>query len=197
MRKNPNVIRLFIIVLVLMSIGGYLLAQDSETETPEPANTMSGMGGMDDMETEFSVDELAPLVRGLYEGEELFFIHTEASDPDVAALLTDMMGPEVIVVPSLADIDEDILAGVYVFTNGLSGMGPMGFQPDVFDSVPGEDDYSPLRTIQLVTWAEDATPRLLDSVEAIQAAEADGELDIERSGMVVNMPILVWSEDSR
>ena len=197
MRKNRNVIRVFIIVLILMSIGGYLLAQDSETETPEPANTMSGMGGMDDMETEFSVDELAPLVRGLYDGEELFFIHTEASDPDVGTLLTDMMGPEVIVVPSLAEIDEDILANVYVFTNGLSGMGPMGFQPDVFDSVPGDEDYSPLRTIQLVTWAEDATARLLDSVEAIQAAEADGELDIERSGIVVNMPILVWSEDSR
>lgn len=197
MRKNPNVIRFFIIVLVLMSIGGYLLAQDSETETPEPANTMSGMGGMDDMETEFSVDELAPLVRGLYDGEELFFIHTEASDPDVATLLTDMMGPEVIVVPSLAEIDEDILAYVYVFTNGLSGMGPMGFQPDVFDSVPGEDDYSPLRAIQLVTWAEDTTPRLLDNVEAIQAAEAAGELDIERSGVVVNMPILVWAGGTR
>lgn len=197
MRKNRNVIHLFIMTLVLMSIGGYLLAQDSETETPEPANTMSGMGGMDDMETEFSVDELAPLVRGLYDGEELFFIHTEASDPDVAALLTDMMGPEVIVVPSLTEIDEDILAYVYVFTNGLSGMGPMGFQPDVFDSVPGDDDYSPLRTLQLVTWADDATPRLLDNVEAIQAAEAAGELIIEQPGIVVNMPILVWADGQR
>jgi hypothetical protein len=197
MRKNRNVIHLLIMAFVLMSISGYLLAQDGETETPEPANTMSGMGGMDDMETEFSVDELAPLVRGLYDGEELFFIHTETSDPDVAALLTDMMGPEVIVVPSLAEIDEDILAYVYVFTNGIAGMGPMGFQPDIFDSVPGDDDYSPLRTIQLVTWTDDATPRLLDNVEAIQAAEAAGELVIEQSGIVVNMPILVWADGSR
>lgn len=194
MRKNNYFMRLLMLALVLMSMGGYLLAQDSATETPEPANTMSGM---DDMETEFSVDDLAPLVRGLYNGEELFFIHTEASDPGVAALLTDMMGPQVIVVPALAEIDEDILAHVYVFTNGIAGMGPMGFQPDVFDSVPGDDNYSPLRTLQLVIWAEDATPRFLDSVEAIQVAEAADEIGIEQPGIVVNMPILVWLGGTR
>jgi hypothetical protein len=32
----------------------------------------------------------------------VFFIHTEASDPDVASLLTEMMGPQVMIVPSLA-----------------------------------------------------------------------------------------------
>jgi hypothetical protein len=197
MRKNSNFIRLLILALVLMSISGYILAQDTATATPEPGNTMSGMSDMDDMEMDLSVDEFAPLVRGLYNGDELFFIHTEASDPDVAEMLAVMMGPEVIVVPSLAEINEDILAHVYVFTNGISGMGPMGFQPDVFDSVPGNDDYSPLRTIHLVTWVGDATPRLLDNVEAIQVAEGAGELVIEQPGIVVNMPILVWSGETR
>ena len=36
MRKNRNVIHLLIMAFVLMSISGYLLAQDGETETPEP-----------------------------------------------------------------------------------------------------------------------------------------------------------------
>lgn len=33
---------------------------------------------------------------------EILFIHTEASDPKVAELLTRMMGPKVVVVPGLA-----------------------------------------------------------------------------------------------
>ncbi|MBW3550970.1 MAG: hypothetical protein KY442_09185, partial [Proteobacteria bacterium] len=55
-------------------------------------------------------------------------------------------------LPALADTPDDLLAGVYVFENGVEGHGPFGFQPDVFDSVPGEEDYSPLRRIYLVQW---------------------------------------------
>jgi hypothetical protein len=136
--------------------------------------------------------DLAPLVTGFYNGEEVLFIHTEASDPDVAKMLTDMMGPHVVLVPELAQAPEPLLANVYVFTNGVQGMGPFGFQPDVFDSVPGEEGYRPLRTVSLVTWQEGATPRELRSVEEIQAAEAAGEVAISLPDIVVNMPILSW-----
>jgi hypothetical protein len=148
---------------------------------------MSGMGEMD-----FSTDEFAPLVQGIYEGGEVFFIHTEASDPDIAELLTNMMGHEVVTVVGLAAISGDLLGNVYVFTNGLSGTGPLGFQPDVFDSIPGDEDYSPLRAVNLVTWQENATPSQLNSVDEIMAAASEQELEIEQPGIVVNMPILVW-----
>jgi len=169
-------------------------AQQEPTATPEPTSAMSGMG---QMETAFSSDDLAPLVRGIYEGDELFFIHTEASDPDVASLLTEMMGPQVVAVPGLADIPDELLGNVYVFTNGVAGNGPMGFQPDIFDSIPGDEAYTPLRALNLVTWQEEAAPRMLDNVADIEAAQAEGEVEIERPGIVVNMPILVWPGGQR
>ncbi|MAS35403.1 MAG: hypothetical protein CL610_15440 [Anaerolineaceae bacterium] len=169
-------------------------AQPEPTATPEPSSAMSGMG---QMETAFSSDDLAPLVRGIYEGDELFFIHTEASDLDVASLLTEMMGPQVVTVPGLADIPDELLGNVYVFTNGVNGGGPMGFQPDIFDSIPGDEVYTPLRALNLVTWQAGAAPRMLDSVAEIEAAQAKGEVVIERPGIVVNMPILVWPGGQR
>jgi hypothetical protein len=78
-----------------------------------------------------SSQNLTPPVRGLFRSKELFFIHTEASDPQVAGMLTKMMGPKVFTVPSLAKIPRDLLANVYVFTNGVKGDGPFGFQVDV------------------------------------------------------------------
>jgi hypothetical protein len=134
---------------------------------------------------------------GYYNGGEVLFIHTEASDPDVADMLTDMMGPQVVLAPELAQAPESLLANVYVYTNGIQGMGPFGFQPDVFDSVPGEGSYRPLRAVNLVTWQEGVTARELRSVEEIQSAEGDGEVSIARPGIVVNMPILSWPGGSR
>lgn len=153
-----------------------------------------GMGGM---AGDVTTGDLAPLVRGFYAGDELFFIHTEASDADVAQLLTEMMGPEVVVVPELAGTPDELLADVYVFQNGVAGMGPFGFQADVFDSVPGDAGYRPLRSVKLVTWADDAALRLLASVDAIREAEADGELTVTEPGVVANLPILSWPGGSR
>lgn len=159
--------------------------------TPEAqAQRQPMMGGMEGMEQ--TAGDFAPLVRGLYEGEELFFIHTEASDPQVAQMLTEMMGPRVVLLPKLAGAPEELLANVYVFTNGVEGDGPFGFQPDVFDAVPGDEGYSPLRAVNLVTWQEGAEARVLGSAEEVQEAESAGEISIERSRVVVNMPVLVW-----
>lgn len=158
--------------------------------TPEAqAQRQPMMGGMAGEQT---AGDFAPLVKGLYEGEELFFIHTEASDPQVAQMLTEMMGPRVVLLPKLAGAPEELLANVYVFTNGVEGDGPFGFQPDVFDAVPGDEGYSPLRAVNLVTWQEGAEARVLGSAEEVQEAESAGEISIERSRVVVNMPVLVW-----
>lgn len=187
---------LFIISIVfLVTIGFSVLAQD-ETPTTEPMGSMSGMGSME-MVTDFSVDNLAPLVRGIYEGEDVLFLHTEVSDESIANLLTEMMGPEVVVVPSLAEIPQELLGNVYVFTNGIVDGGPLGFQPDIFDSVPGDDSYTPLRQINLVTWNEDSHPLQLNNVDELFEAEDVSDLLIEPSGIVVNMPILVWADESR
>ncbi len=140
---------------------------------------------------------LTPPVKGLYKGKEILFIHTEASDPQVAGMLTQMMGPKVLTVPSMAKISKDLLADVYVFANGVKGGGPFGFQADVFDAVPGDARYTPLRSVIVVTWRGRMTPRLLGSVEEIQAAIRKGEITVKRPGVIVNMPILSWPGGQR
>jgi hypothetical protein len=131
------------------------------------------------------------------EGQEIRFIHTEASDPDIAQLLTGMMNSPVLVVPSLAGAPESALATVYVFTNGPAGMGPLGFQPDVFDNPPGTDGYSPLRRIHLATWADPAAAVELKSAADVRGAIAAGQLTEEVTGVVVNMPFVTWPDGNR
>ncbi|MBI5670813.1 MAG: hypothetical protein HZC41_22705 [Chloroflexi bacterium] len=186
-------LRMTVLMLMVFALG--LVGISAQEVTPEATESMSDMEM--EMDTGYSVDDLAPLAMAYYDGETVYFIHPEASDPDVADVLTEMMGPEVIAVPSLAEIPEELLGNVYVFTNGIEAMGPLGFQPDVFDSVPGDEDYTPLRAVNLVTWQDDAEPRELKSVEEIEAAEAAGDIVIERPGVVVNMPILVWPGGER
>lgn len=147
-------------------------------------------------ESEMPKAEL-PAGKAWADGKEIFFVHTEASDAGVAQLLTDMMTSPVIYVPSLADLPTESLADVYVFDNGLEGMGPFGFQADVFDNPPGTDGYSPLRRVNVVTWADPASARLLISVAEIMSAKDMGEVTIDQPGVVVNMPFVVWDGGQR
>ena len=138
-----------------------------------------------------------PQGRAFAEGQEILFIHTEASDAAVADKLTDMMNSPVLTVPSLAQAPAEMLATVYVFTNGAKGMGPLGFQPDVFDNPPGAAGYSPLRDLHLVSWKNDSAARELKSAAQVLEAEKNGELTIERPGVIINMPFITWPGGQR
>jgi hypothetical protein len=146
---------------------------------------------------EMGMTAVMPVGRAYAEGQEIYFMHTEASDPDVAQLLTDMMDSPVLLVPALADTPDGSLANVYVFTNGIEGMGPLGFAPDVFDAPPGTQGYSPLRRLNLVTWADPALARELKSADEVMAALAADQLTIEQPGVVINMPFAVWDGGKR
>lgn len=138
-----------------------------------------------------------PAGKAFAEGAEIYFVHTEASDAGVAETLTNMMKSPVMHVPSLADVPADSLANVYVFTNGVEGSGPFGFQADVFDNPPGTDGYTPLRRLNVATWEDGATARELKSAAEVMEAEASGELTIEQPGVVINMPFVVWDGGQR
>ena len=170
----------------------------------EGAGDGAGMGGMESpgMGAMEGMDEMKslPPVKGFFDGHVVLFVHPEASDAKVAGMLTGMMNSPVIVVPALADVPDTSLADVFVFTNGVrpaGARGPLGFQPDVFDSAPGAGDYSPLRRLNSVTWTDDADARLLRRVAEINEARASGELTIERTHVVVNMPFLTWPGGNR
>lgn len=138
-----------------------------------------------------------PAGKAWADGKEIYFVHTEASDPGVAETLTNMMESPVILVPSLADIPAESLANVYVFTNGVAGDGPFGFQADVFDNPPGSDGYTPLRSLNVVTWTDESAARELTHVDDVLAAESAGEVTIEQPGVVINMPFVVWDGGQR
>ena len=138
-----------------------------------------------------------PAGKAWAEGKEIYFVHTEASDAGVAEKLTGMMKSPVILVPSLANVPAESLANVYVFTNGITGSGPFGFQPDVFDNPPGTDGYSPLRRLNVVTWADETKARELKSAAEVLSAKEAGELTIEQPGVVINMPFVVWDGGKR
>ncbi|MCI0345359.1 MAG: hypothetical protein L0221_07935, partial [Chloroflexi bacterium] len=119
-----------------------------------------------------------PAVHGYHAGQDILFIHTEASDPQVSDMLTGMMGSPVIVVPALADVPASALGTVYVFTNGVrpdGPSGPFGFQPDVFDSAPGDAAYSPLRALNLVTWRDESAATVLRSADEVDAITAPNQ----------------------
>ena len=145
----------------------------------------------------YAVKPAVPTVKGYAEGKEILFQHTEVSDPKIAELLTEMMRSPVLVVPSLARAPESMLATVYVFKNGVRGGGPFRFQPDVFDSPPPGQGYRPLRSIHLVTWKDERSARVLKAGSEMQAAEKAGEITIERTGAVANMPLVTWPGGGR
>jgi hypothetical protein len=138
-----------------------------------------------------------PAGKAYAEGKEIFFVHTEVSDPDIAKLLSDMMSSPVLYVPALAKVSDEALANVYVFSNGLKGMGPLGFQADVFDNPPGTDGYSPLRRLNVVSWVDPAKATMFTSVGEILAAQDAGQVTIAQPGVVVNMPFVVWDGGQR
>jgi len=117
-------------------------------------------------------------------------------------MMSTMINFPTLHVSELNNIPQEEMAKVYVFTNGIAGSGPYGggpfmFQIDIFDAVPGQEGYSQFRIPHLVTWSENSTPRLLISVEDLLEAETNGEISIEKTDLVVNAPMIVWTSDGK
>jgi hypothetical protein len=188
------VVSILVLVLLAAAVAGCAASDSAEAEategTEDSEDSEGGMGMNADVPA-------IPAGLAYADGEEVYFVHTEASDAEIAELLGGMMDSPVFHVPSLADAPESMLADVYVFTNGPEGMGPLGFQPDVFGDLPGSDTYTPLRSIVLVTWADGGEARILKSVAEVQEAESAGLITLERPGVVVNMPFVMWPGGSR
>ncbi|KAG2473810.1 MAG: hypothetical protein NPMRTHETA2_760002 [Nitrosopumilales archaeon] len=152
---------------------------------------------MSDMSFNVNAPIIIPMIDGYYNGERVFFVHTEVSDKAMAEMMTWMINFPTLHTSELKNIPEDDMSKVYVFTNGIAGSEPYGggpfmFQIDVFDSIPGQMEYSQFRVPHLVTWNDDSTPRVLTSIEEILEAESNGELTIQKTDNVVNAPMIVW-----
>ena len=143
-----------------------------------------------------------PIIDAYYNGEQIWFIHTSASTEQMAKRLEEMIDYPVLHVPKLDEIvDIDKLGEIYVFTNGVDqtetepwGGGPFGYQIDILDSVPGDEEYTPLRNPHTVTWQGGADPEIIKSVDQLKEAEEAGRLCITQTDVVVNAPVVKWPD---
>jgi len=85
-----------------------------------------------------------------------------------------------------------------VFMNGVSGPGPMGFQPSAFDFDAGEAAWSPYWDHYAYRWRDGRTPRVLTSQSEVHRARDAGELeefpgapDTNGTVFTVNCPVPV------
>lgn len=131
------------------------------------------------------------------DGERIQVLHTETSDLALADTLTKRMNSPVLHVPSLAEAPRTMLANLYIFANGQSGLGTRGFQPDVLDHPPRSPGYSPLRAVSFVSWQQPVGARELKSAEEVREAEQRGQVRIEPTNIVINTPLLSWPKGKR
>jgi hypothetical protein len=137
-----------------------------------------------------------PLLKGYENGNEIYFIATDVSDEKAAASATNMTGFEVNYAPLLAQTPESVRTQAYAFTNGIAGDGPFGFQIPITAAKPGDEEYSPLWQVNLVTWNDNATARELRSVEEVTTAQQNGEISINQTDIIANHPAIQWQNGS-
>ncbi len=133
-----------------------------------------------------------PLLTAWADGKQVRYITTDASHAEAARKM------QANHVPQLANAlppeprppgYPSTLARVYEVSNFK--------QNNVFSSVPQplghanqNTDYSPFWRVVMVHWLPGQHARLLNSEEAILAAEEKKEIRIEQTGIVVNCPVL-------
>lgn len=143
-----------------------------------------------------------PVINGYYNGDEVWFLHTDVSEQQMAEMMTKMIDYPTHHTPALANaVNADEAAPLYVFTNGIDhsdeepwGGGAFNYQIDVLNSVPDDDGYTSLRNPHRVTWEDDVSPEILESEEAVLAAENAGKLTIEQTEVVVTAPVVSWPD---
>ena len=137
-----------------------------------------------------------PMMKGYENGHEIFFIATDASDNRTAAQITNETGFKVNFAPILAQTPEAARGQAYVFTNGIPGQGPFGFQLPVVNAKPGDQGYSPLLQLNMVEWNQGIAAKEIKSVQEMMSAQQNGSLTIAKTNTIVNHPAIKWEGGS-
>jgi hypothetical protein len=163
-------------------------------ETSEEEMTEADVGSVLRL-SRANVPATIPMHQGYYDGEDVYFIITDSSDPTHAEIITENQGWQVELAPLLKNTPEEALSKTYLFTNGVEGNGVHGYQGEVFTSTPAQADvYSALTSHVHVTWNDGATPRVLDSDAMIMKAAENDEITLTPLEVVLNMPQIIWPE---
>lgn len=130
------------------------------------------------------------LSEGYVHGIKSLFLATDSSDNKTAASI-DSVGHKINFAPILSSLPPMYVQQGYDFLNGIKGQGSFGFQLPVASSLPGDKNYSPLVQLNFVKWNELSKPRLLNSSEQIKQASKSNELQILKTNIIINSPVIV------
>ncbi len=201
MWKTISTIAILLSAITLVSSSALINASSIIVLAAEPSNGSSSSSGNQAMTlahtlvqnlTKTNVPVTLPLTRGYVNGFEVFYLSTEASDKGLADHLTNFTHSRVSYTPALKNTPPQSLGNIYVFGNGIKGIGPLGFQPNVADSQPGDPAYSPLWRINNVQWKQGVSPLELKSEADVLSAQKSGALTVTPSDVVVNCPFVQW-----
>ena len=118
-------------------------------------------------------------------GSIIYYIATDASKMNVAKDLgVIFVNKTGYVLTSGASSD------LYVFSNGVKGTGPMGFQPSIGSSNAGDKTYSPIWRIQTVTWDNQSNVKVLTTVKQLNMDAVKNMIKINLAGVVINCPFI-------
>lgn len=118
------------------------------------------------------------LHKAFADGNEVYFVRTDASDEDLAS------SEKLVFAPKLASLAAAGLSGEAYLFEGDDNLV-------VLSSEPGRDDYTPAWRVNRVRWK--SQPRQLRAVGDVKAAEVKGDLSVFPSKAIVNAAVVKWS----
>jgi hypothetical protein len=118
---------------------------------------------------------------GVFNGQAVYFVRTDASDEGFAS------AEKLVYVPKLAAaLDAAKHGHLYLVEDGAAE------QAAVLSTAPGQPDFTPLLRVHRAAWRGNAS--LLQSIADVEAAVASGALTVEDTDTVVNYPFVKWAD---
>jgi hypothetical protein len=124
------------------------------------------------------------------DGRTIYYIVTDATPSGPAG----MMG--VVDAPTSASLIANSAAvDLFQFGNGITGSGPMGFQPGIAAGAPGDANYSPMWRIFMIGWDNPDNASVLETKADIDAYQKAGLISVGLarpmdSDHIVNCPFI-------
>jgi hypothetical protein len=84
---------------------------------------------------------------------------------------------------------------LFQFSNGITGSGPLGFQPGIAASAPGDSNYSPMWRVFMIGWEAPEDASILENKSDIDAYQKAGLISVALarpmdSDHIVNCPFI-------
>ncbi len=114
------------------------------------------------------------------DGRTIYYIVTDATPEMPATMMGVASSPT-----SAALIANSAAVDLFQFGNGIKGAGPMGFQPGIAASTPGDANYSPMWRISMIAWKDPSSASLLETMDDINAKSKAGMIDVNLAGPMV------------